>query len=335
MRKMTFILLLFGLIFSLISCGATPKKKSNEELATIAFGLAVGKLDTLFEDKTNIEKNISLPLNFTDIWGLEIIWTSSERSIISDSGIFTRPNADIDITLKATMIYGTLVYTKEYIVTAKALDDDDDDDIEIPIVDYQDVFSIISEFASISDQVDENGNYLSEYFYGVEGIVIAQNGMNQILMYSEGAMIQIEGLHGVFTINIGDAYQISGKLMYQQYVPKIKVVNKLSTATILETHSYEEPVYEEVSLDFLKESNAQSILLHVAAITIEGYLNQGRITDSDALITIDLSFDYDEDFEGRYVEIQSIVYFDSLSKEWIFVEDSMQIVETMAPCPLC
>ena len=50
-----------------------------------------------------------------------IYWKSSDPDIISDTGKFTAPAADTDVTLKMTMVNGGYSYSRNYVVTAKAV----------------------------------------------------------------------------------------------------------------------------------------------------------------------------------------------------------------------
>ena len=109
----------------------------------------------------------------------------------------------------------------------------------------------------------------------------------------------------------------------------------LSHVIEVETLHPEEPIYEVASLDELNILNPEDILLFARAVIIEGFLAQYELTDSEGLISIPVSTDYDGTFEARYVRIQSIIYFDSTQSIWLFVDDTFIIEETMEPCPAC
>ncbi len=334
MKKTLGWIILFGLIL-LSACQTKPEPLTPEERASYAFLAATQLLDPLFVTHETVEANILLPLNFETIPGLEIIWTSSERSIISDYGVFKRPNVDIEITLRATMIYGGFMYNKTYTVTAKALIIDDEEPIEKPVVDYETVRTALAVIGLHTEDKDSNGSYEMTSFFGISGMVVAMNGQNQAVIFSEDAFILVEGLLGVLVLAQDQYYHISGVLVYDNHVPKLIVDPKMSTIEWIDITGFDEPEYIHTNLSDLANTSLDNILMFARAVIIEGYIENYQLSDVDYFYTIDISASYDLDLDGRYVQIESIIYFDPVLGIWIFVEDTFKIKEILAPCPLC
>jgi len=335
MKKFT---LLIGVVFMLMlfsACQELGTSLTPEQRANYAFSNATRRLDTFFEEHQEIEEDLLVPLNFESIPGLEIIWTSSERSILSDYGIFNHPNIDLVITMRATMIHGTFIYNKTYTVLAKALIIDIEDPIDKPVVDYLSVSSGLSELGLHTHLKNDKGTYMMDTFYGIQGIVVSLNGQNQALIFSEGSFIMIEGLLGVEALQQHFYYNISGRLVYDKHVPKLKVDKKLSTIEWIDQVGFEESEYTNTELSSLYETQLSSIISFAQAVIVEGYINHYALSDANKTYNIEVTADYDEDLNGRYVQIESIIYFDSSQGFWIFLEDTFVIKEILAPCPVC
>ncbi|MGN0242877.1 MAG: immunoglobulin-like domain-containing protein [Lachnospiraceae bacterium] len=76
---------------------------------------AITELDEVMAKSRSTANNLSL-LSKTNN-GTAIVWSSSDTSIITDSGVITRAATNKTAVLTATLTYGTAVQEKEYMVT--------------------------------------------------------------------------------------------------------------------------------------------------------------------------------------------------------------------------
>lgn len=334
-RSLLYVMFIMSALI-MIGCQTELPLRTNPVLiADAVFNEVITEIDALFETYDMVDDDIILPTEFLDYPELNVIWTSSERSIISHRGIFKAPNVDTSLTIKVNLIYGDYMFDKTYTVLAKAIIIDDEEPIDKPDVPYETAMQALSTLALHAQEKDAQGNFEMDTFYGVKGLIVGLSGQNQAFMFSEGAFIIIEGLIGVKLLKQDFYYHISGRLVYDQHMPKLMIDRALSHIIEVEELYATEPLYEDVSLDELTDSHASDILLFARAVVIEGYLNQFELTNAEGNITIPISTDYDAIFETRYVRIQSIIYFDSTQQIWLFVDDTFIIEETMEPCPAC
>lgn len=79
-------------------------------------------LNALSLEKTKVTEDLVLPQ--TDIYGNTINWASSDESVLTSTGVITQPSytdGDKEVTLTATLTYGDVVKTKEFVLTIPSL----------------------------------------------------------------------------------------------------------------------------------------------------------------------------------------------------------------------
>jgi hypothetical protein len=100
---------------------------------------------TLTVSGTDLTDDLTLP----DISGVEIVWSSSDTTVLTADGKVMRPSAtrgDVDVTLTAVIIDGNLVSTKSFDFTVLALD----------MTDKEKVDAALAAIPAIPDEVTED-----------------------------------------------------------------------------------------------------------------------------------------------------------------------------------
>lgn len=124
---------------------------TDEQVADLYFvddaGIVAGDLAELdLGDLSNVTENLTLPT--AGVNGSAIAWESSDPAVISADGQVTRPEAgqpDANVTLTATVSYGTASDTKEFAVTVPAqLTDEQVVAADLAAIEFADLSSVIS-----------------------------------------------------------------------------------------------------------------------------------------------------------------------------------------------
>ena len=96
-----------------------PADTSAEDVAAVKSALAISFADG--DSATSVTKNITLPSGSN---GVNVTWASSNTTVVSTSGVVTRPafaDGNASVTLTATLTKGTASDTKAFPVTVLAL----------------------------------------------------------------------------------------------------------------------------------------------------------------------------------------------------------------------
>lgn len=130
---------------------------------------------TLVVSGTDLETDLTLP----DLAGVELVWTSSDTSVLTADGHVMRPSAtrgDVDVTLTAVIIQGSLVSTKSFDFTVLAL----------PMTDVEKVEAALSAIPEIADEVTEDLDLPTE----VSGAQIIWESSNEGVLTADGKVMR-------------------------------------------------------------------------------------------------------------------------------------------------
>ena len=106
MKKIFKLIICFALCFTLFGC-------ANDDKEQIVIQEVYDSL-LLNVDLDNVTSNLSF---YSNIKGVSIVWSSSDTSIISNTGTVTRGSENQTVTVTATLRYEELVMAKDFTIT--------------------------------------------------------------------------------------------------------------------------------------------------------------------------------------------------------------------------
>ncbi len=95
----------------LVACGDKDQDLVDEAVNTVAITYASG------DSQNSVTKNLTLPQSIGEV---TVTWASGNTSVISNTGVVTRPESDTEVTLTATLTLGDAEETVQITVTVKA-----------------------------------------------------------------------------------------------------------------------------------------------------------------------------------------------------------------------
>jgi predicted extracellular nuclease len=107
---LTFMFMVLSAVV-LVACGDTDQDLVDQALETVAVTFSSG------DTQDSVTKNLILPETIGDI---TVSWSSSNTAVISNAGVVTRPEADTEVTLTATLTLGDVSETFSATVTVIA-----------------------------------------------------------------------------------------------------------------------------------------------------------------------------------------------------------------------
>lgn len=145
----------------------------DEELVNMVIGSLQleGKLDSVVD-------NLKLPTK-DDKAIVDIIWTSSNESVVSSTGVVTRTDKDENITLKATLKKGSVSKVKDFNIIVKAKEKDTKEDLKL----IADSLEIVNK-----DNIEENIDLKTS----LDGATITWKSNNQAVISNAGKVIRPE-----------------------------------------------------------------------------------------------------------------------------------------------
>lgn len=142
------------------------------------------------QNKNSVTENLPLPTKFGDV---SITWRSDNPSVISNSGVVTRPDVDTNVSLQCTLEYGSDKQTYTILVTVKAKE------------------NTVVQPTSFSTIAQAKVGTIDDY-YLVKATVVAVGKESFLIKDSTGTMLVYFGESFAKDVVVGNEVEVKGQL---------------------------------------------------------------------------------------------------------------------------